>query len=80
MLESRSTYGWGSSSTKTNSKETQKKFMVAYRTNDGSYGEIGYQLFDTEDQAVTFGEKFQKENIWATKIIIKHPSAIYSNY
>lgn len=54
--------------------------MVAYRTNDGGYGEIGYQLFDTEDQAVTFGKKFQKENTWATKIIIKHPSAIYSNY
>lgn len=79
MLESRASYGW-SRSTGVTSKDTLKKYQVCYRTDDGGFGEIGYQLFDTKEQATTFGEKFRNENSWVTEIIIRHPSKIYSNY
>ena len=80
MLESRRSYGYGGSRSGVNSKDTLKKYQVCYRSIYGSFGEIGYKLFDTKDEALEWGEKFKQETGYVSEIIVRHPSAIYSNY
>ena len=79
-LESRRSYGWSMKAGRLN-KDEQKKWEVAYRTDSGSFGICGYAgLFAKHEDAEKFGEKFKAENSWCTEIIIRHPSACYSNY
>lgn len=78
MLESRKSYGYGNSGV--TSKDTLKKYQVCYRSIYGSFGEIGYKLFDTEEEALAWGENFKQETGYVSEIIVRHPRAIYSNY
>lgn len=80
MLETRNTYGYGRSSSRATDKDTLKKYQVCYRSIYGGFGEIGYKLFDTKDEALAWGEKFKNESGYVSEIIIRHPNAIYSNY
>lgn len=80
MLESRQTYGYGGSSVGKTDKASLKKYQVCYRDEWGGYGEIGYKLFDTEKQALEFGEQLKKETGYITEIMVKHLSPTYSNY
>ena len=79
MLESRRSYGWGSTSTL--SKTSLQKWQVCYKTLDGEFGIVGYvPLFTDYKAAEAFGEKFKAEHSYVVKIIIRHPSKCVSNY
>ena len=78
MLESRNSYGWGGTSSL--SSDQVEKWQVAYRSEYGNYGEIGYKLFDTYEQAEAFAAEFKAKTSWVKDTIIKHPSKIFSNY
>lgn len=79
MLETRSSYGYGRGSGVTD-KATLAKYQVCYRDKWGGYGEIGYRLFNTREEALAFGENLKREKDYINEIIVKHPSARYSNY
>ena len=79
MLESRRSYGWGSSVGKTE-KASLKKWQVFYRTKSGGFGEIGYKLFNTKEQAIAFGEELKRKDDYITEIIVRRPCSTYSNY
>ena len=79
MLESRRSYGYRATSGKTD-KETLKKYQVFYRSEYGGFGEIGYILFNTEEEARTWGEEYKQSHSYVVEIIVRHPSPIYSNY
>lgn len=78
MLESRKSYGWGG--TGVTPKEELKKWVIYYRTDDGGLGEIGWKTFTDYNEAVAYGEEFKAEKGYVTKIIVRHPSKIYSTY
>jgi len=79
MLDSRASYGYGRGNGVTDAK-TLKKWQVCYRSKNG-YGEIGYKLFNTRDEAIAWGEAELNGRLgWSVEISAKHPSAIYSNY
>lgn len=84
-MESRNTYGWGGMHGQGNvgirSKEELKKWQIAYKTKDGSFGIIGWVcLFSDRKKAEEYGEQFKAEHGYVEKIIIQHPSKYYSNY
>ena len=80
MLETRENYGYAKSTGTRNNKEL-KKWHIAYRCDDGSFGIIGWlPLFDNYEDAQKAGEKIKREWKWIKEIIIQHPSRYYSNY
>ena len=79
MLESRSTYGYCGGTMKT-PKATQVRWQVCYRCHDGNFGIVGYQLFDTKEEADAWAEKFKAEKSYVKETWARHPAPIYSGY
>lgn len=80
MSESRNSYGYSTTNLITPDKDMQK-WMIAYRTKDGGYGEIGFlPLFKTENEAMKKALELQKDREYMSEIIIKHPAKMYSGY
>jgi len=76
MLESRKNYGYGNTI-----KNDTEKWMVAYKTKDGNYGEVGYLgSFKNELDARKEGEQYKAKHSWVKEIIIKHPNSFSSGY
>ena len=61
-------------------KHIQKKWQVCFRTVDGSFGIIGFILFDTKDAAMIWGADYMKKNPWVKTITVQHPAPFYSDY
>lgn len=78
MFETRNTYGYGRS--RATDKDTLKKYQVCYTIKGGGFGAIGYRLFTSKEEAISFGEDLKRDNAYIDDIIIRHPNAIYSNY
>ena len=67
--------------TKHRPKADLKKWQVAYRTDDGGFGIVGYvPLFDRKKDAERFAKQYKAEHSYVTEIIIQHPSKMYSSY
>ncbi len=80
MLESRASYGW-SRKPGVRSKEDCEKWEVCYRSDDGSFGILGYLgLFTDKDKAQAKADEFKAKTSWCTEAWIRHPSKCYSNY
>ena len=58
----------------------RRRYIVTFRTTDGSYGEIGYITFKTIEEAEGWGRSFKERTPWVGSIEVKHPAKYFSNY
>lgn len=61
-------------------ERTMKKWQVFYRTKDGGFGEIGWVLFKTKEEAEAWAADFKAKTSYVTETIVRHPAPIYSGY
>ena len=80
MLESRSSYGYGSG-TGITPKADLNKWEIAYRCDDGGFGICGfYGLFSDKAAAQAKADEFKSSRSYVKSVWVQHPSKIYSRY